>query len=252
MVSVCVDCVLQWLQEWNQVIAGLGSLVLSSLLVILYYRQQKQLSMEHRGILDVTDVDWDRNEATLKVSNYGNGVVVNLVLITLAYTKSGEHRNHSWMKPLMKRQDKQGEWANAIQSNEENAPFKGKSKVGNLTPTETPDEWFGTPFSSFIFMMKDKGVEEVKFAHVVMGTDLSGNRCLAVVNPLVRSVNPQDFQRQHSLENMPGGGFHSRDNTFERYIDPSFRRKAKRWIYHRGIQAINPVAFRLFKTGVSR
>lgn len=195
--------------------------------------------MDHRGILDVTGVEWENDEGTFYISNYGNGVVTNIELITLAYTPSGDHRKYSWMRKPMTRKDKQGELANALQPKEEDKPFEGKSQVGSPIPQKFPDRWNAIDFSLFILQMREVGVEQVKYLHVVKGSDLSGNRCLGVVYLSTRSINPQEFKQQHSLGDMPSPWRHGHDETFQRYLKRPLRDKIKRRIYHRSVQLFN-------------
>ena len=89
VVAVCSDGIFGWIRCWSEAITGLGSILVSVLLAFLYYRQQQELAANHKGILEVTSVEWDHNELTAEISNYGNGTVAGLGLWTLAYTESG-------------------------------------------------------------------------------------------------------------------------------------------------------------------
>ncbi|WP_154019141.1 hypothetical protein [Halococcus agarilyticus] len=243
VVLVCVDCITNWLQQWSQTITGFGSVLVSLLLVILYYRQQQELAANHKGLLEVTSADWNRNELTAEISNYGNGTVSSIYLQTLVYTESGEHRKYTLRNHLMKRQDKQGEWANAIQSEEEDIPFKGKSKIGTLKPGPPPEGWYGITFGLFMRQMKAQNVGSVKYVHQIKGFELSGNRCLANVSPMITEIDAQNFGPNNSIENPPSARIVSNDDTFISYTHPSRTRRFKGWIYHRGIELINWLLF---------
>ena len=190
----------EWISQWSEVVSGLGSIVLSLLLVILYKRQQEQLSANNKALLDVSSVEWDRDKATIELSNYGNGVATNLSLLTLAYVDNGGHRRYVAKSNHLKRQDKSGEWANTIRPEEEDIEFKGKSRIGKMAPDTWPNDWIPTYFSSFIREMRATGSEEVKYLHVVKGAELSNDVCLTTVAPSTRIVNPQNFEQRSSVE----------------------------------------------------
>lgn len=244
MLFICIDCIFRWLHDWSQTITGFGSILISILLAVLYYRQQKELSANHKGILEVTAAEWDRNEVTAKISNYGNGTVNALCLQTLAYTESGEHRKYSIIGTLMTREDREGGgWASAIRPDEEGIPFKATSKVGSIRPGKPPEDRYGIQFGLFMSQMAAQDVEEIKFLHVIRGYELSGNRCLATVQRMVVSVDAQNFGQQNSMSNLPNPKIYSRDDTFEDYLNPSNSRKAKDWLYSRGLQFISWLFF---------
>ena len=243
IVLVCVDCITDWLQQWSQTITGLGSVLVSLLLAILYYRQQQELAANHKGLLEVTSADWDRNELTAEISNYGNGTVSNIYLQTLVYIESGEHRRYTIRNHLMKRQDKQGEWANAIQSEEEDIPFEGKSRVGAVKPGTPPEGWYGITFGLFMRQMNAQDVSSVKYVHQIKGFELSGNTCMANVSPMVTEIDAQSFGPDNSIENPPSPRIISNDDTFTNYSHPSRTRRFKGWIYGHGIELINWLLF---------
>ena len=228
-----------WVYEWSQIVGALGSVLLSALLVVLYKRQQQQLAADHKALLEVSDVEWDRDTATLCLSNFGNGVATNLSLTTLVYTRSGEHRKYVTKSNHLKRRGKSGTWANTIQPGEDDVVFEGKSRVGEPAPQKYPNDWSSVNFSLFIKQMKVKDVTEVKYLHVVNGAELSGKRCLATVNPMTRSVNPQEFEREHSLENLPGFSEYGHDETFIAYLQPSSISKFLNIQYYRSIRIMN-------------
>lgn len=233
------------IQQWSQIIAGLGSVVLSALLVVLYKRQQEQLAAQHEAVLEVTDVEWHGDKAILWVSNYGNGVAKNLALTTLVKVDTDDHRTYTIRSNALKRIDKEGEWTNLIQPGEEDVPFYGKSKVGRLAPVSWPSNWLSLSFSAFIRKVKSNGSTEVKFCHVVQGSELSGNFCWDRVNPMNRSVNPQHFNHIHSLENLPEWTEHGLDDTFylyfRKYLMGSWRVK----FYELFIRGLNKIILRI-------
>ena len=229
----------EWVFQWSQVVSGLGSIVLTVFLVILYKRQQDQLAADHKALLEVSDVEWDRDEATLKISNFGNGVATKLSIVTLAHVESGEHRSYSSRRHHLKRQDKEGQWANTIQPGEEDVEFVGKSTIGNMTPDSSSRDWYGINFSFFINQMKRKNVEEVKFMHIVRGTELSNSPCFVAVEKGTKSINPQEFGREHSLENLPGVTVYGSDETFLPYFRRDTLSQIRPWIYHNGVRLLN-------------
>ena len=222
--------------EWSQIFAGLGTVILTVFLVILYKKQQEQLAANHEAILEVTDVSWDGDEATVRLSNFGNGVAQRIGLTTLVYADTGGHRKYTARTNMMKRKDKGGEWGNIIKAGEEEVEFTGRSKVGWYIA----DRGFsGTKFSSFIRRMKEEGATEVKYLHVLRGYDLAGNGCFDTVYWGTRAVNPQDFDRKHSLDNLPGYKVMTDDTTFAPYLYPSVTLRIRRWLYVRVIYFLN-------------
>jgi len=228
-----------WLQQWSSLVAGLGTVVLTALLVILYQRQKEQLAAQHKAVLEVTDVEWYGDRAILWVSNFGNGVAENLHLTTLVKSETGEHRTHAGRSNALKRIDKDGEWTNLIQPSEEEVPFHATAKVGQPAPINWPANWISLKFSSFVRGAKENGSTEVKYLPVVKGGELSGDVCYDTVYPMTRSVNPQDFEFEHSLGNLPGYTKHGLDETFIRYFRESISWKLAFNVYERAIHALN-------------
>jgi hypothetical protein len=199
----------------------LGTVVLTVFLVLLYKRQARQLEAQHEAVLEVTSVEWYGDKAIIWVSNFGNGVAKNLNLATLVKSDTGEHREHIVRSNSLKRIDKEGEWTNLIQPGEERVPFYGTSKVGKLAPRNWSGDWISIKFSNFIRTARDNDSTEIKYTHIVQGAELSGNSCWDRIDPMTQSVNPQDFDREHSLGNLPGKTKHGLDNTFHRYFRTS-------------------------------
>ncbi len=230
-----------WLQQWSEIIAGLGTVVLTIFLVLLYKRQARQLEAQHEAVLEVTNVEWYGDRAIIWVSNFGNGVAESLTLATLVKSDTGEHREHIVRPNALKRIDKEGEWTNLIQPGEEDVPFQGTSKVGKLSPRNWPGDWISIKFSTFIRRTRDNDSTEVKYAHVVRGAELSGNSCWDRIDPMTQSVTPQDFDREHSLGNLPGKTKHGLDNTFYRYFRTSIFWKWAVRLYVFSIRVLNKV-----------
>lgn len=235
----------EWILQWNEIISGLGTVILTIFLVILYKRQQEQMAADHKAVLEVTDFEWNEDEATVYVSNFGNGVAKNLTLTTLAYVDTGKHRRYTRMMNHMKRQDKQGEWSNIITPGEEEIPFKGKSKIGKPAPISWSRNWIGIKFSNFIRHMKKKGAGEVKYLHLVQRVELSNTRCITMLQATTRGLNPQNFDNQHSLdsrhslENLPSFIEYGHDNTFLPYFHEFTIRQIMNWTYINGIRLLN-------------
>lgn len=228
-----------WLQQWSSLVAGLGTVVLTTFLVILYKRQKEQLAAQHKAVLEVTDVEWYGDRAILWLSNFGNGVAKNLYLTILVKSDTGEHRTHAGRSNALKRIDKEGEWTNLIQPSEENVPFQAKAKVGQPAPINWPKDWTSLKFSSFVREAKENGSSEVKYLPVVKGNELSGNVCYDTVYPMTRSVNPQEFEFEHSLGDLPGQTEHGLDETFIRYFRESTSWKVAFDVYERVIRILN-------------
>ncbi|WP_152420498.1 hypothetical protein [Halococcus thailandensis] len=231
----------EWVLEWSQTIGALGSVFVSLLLAILYKRQQEQLAADNKALLEVSSVEWDRDDATLKMSNFGNGVAADLSLVTLAYVDTGEHRVYSSRRSFLKREDKEGEWANTIRPEEEDIIFHGKSKIGNMAPDGHPRRWYGINFSLFIKQIASRGATEVKFIHIIKGSELSKSPCFEVVSPWTQIINPQDFGPSNSLENLPSVSFHGSDDTFTPYFRQDTISQISPWIYHKGIRIMNTI-----------
>lgn len=228
-----------WLQQWSSLVAGLGTVVLTAFLVILYQRQKEQLAAQHKAVLEVTDVEWYGDRAILWVSNFGNGVAENLHLTTLVKSETGEHRTHAGRSNALKRIDKDGEWTNLIQPGEEEVPFHATAKVGQPAPINWPADWTSLKFSSFVKEAKENGSTEVKYLPVVKGGELSGDVCYDTVYPMTRSVNPQEFEFEHSLGNLPSYTEHGLDETFIRYFRESTSWKLAFNMYERVINVLN-------------
>jgi hypothetical protein len=247
----------QWVFQWSEIVAGLGSVVLTILLVVLYKRQQEQLAAQHEAVLEVTGVDWEGDRATVYISNFGNGVAKRLRLATLVQVDTGDHRYYTIRSNVMERMDKkesipddmQQQWGNAlfdrggrpnaIQPEEEDIPFEGKSRVGKPAPINFKGEWIGRDFSDFIRDVKKEGSTEVKYLHAVVGNQLSNRRVAEPIYMTTRSVNPQDFVRKHSLENLPGVTEHGYDHTFDHYFRSTWWSWFKDWIYFTRVRFLN-------------
>lgn len=229
----------EWVLQWNEIVTGLGTVVLTIFLVILYKRQQEQMAANHKAVLEVTDFEWDGDEATVYVSNFGNGVAKDLALATLVYVDTGEHRKYTLRLNHMKRQDKQGEWTNVITPGEEEIPLKGKSIVGKLAPISWSNNWIDTNFGDFIIDMSEKGANEVKYLHLVRGVELSNKRCIAMLQATTSGLNPQKFDHHHSLQDMPHIIRYGHDNTFLPYLHKSTTDRIMNWIYINKIQFLN-------------
>lgn len=231
----------QWLLQWSEVVAGIGTIVLTALLVLLYKKQQEQLAAQHEAVLEVISVDYDGDEVLVHLSNFGNGVARDIGLVTLVYTDSGEHRKHVLKSNQMKRQDKGGTWTNVIRPGEENIPFRGKAKVGKLAPRSWGKNWVGIPFSAFVKRLKQDDIDEVKFLLVVSANQLSGRQTHALVTDTTRSTDPTQFDHSHSLEDLPTVTQHGHDTTFERYFYNTFFEKVVGRIYYHGISTLNRI-----------
>lgn len=228
-----------WLQQWSSLAAGLGTVVLTAFLVILYQRQKEQLAAQHKAVLEVTDVEWYGDKAILWISNFGNGVAENLHLTTLVKSETGEHRIHAGRSNALKRIDKDGEWTNLIQPGEEEVPFHATAKVGQPAPINWPADWLSLKFSSFVREANENGSTEVKYLPVVKGSELSGDVCYDTVHSMTRSVNPQEFEFEHSLGNLPSYTEHGLDDTFIRYFRESTLWKLAFDVYVRVIRALD-------------
>lgn len=225
----------RWLLQWSEVIAGIGTVVLTIILVTLYKRQQEQLAANHAAILEVSEVEWSRDTGRFLISNFGNGAVRNISLSTLIEVDTGAHRKYILRRNRMKREDKSGEWSSVIQPGEEEIPFEGKSKVGKMAPIGIPKNWMSIKFSDFIREMKDKSATEVKYLHVVHGWEMSDKSHKQSVYLSSRGLNPQHFEREHSLENLPGLVEYSNKEPFIPYFYLSNIRKISNWIHIQSI-----------------
>lgn len=222
--------------EWSQIFAGVGSIVLTIFLVILYRRQKEQLAANHEAVLEVTDYEWDGDDATIYLSNYGNGVAKEIGLVTLVHVDTGHHRRYVIKSNQMKRQDKRGEWSNVIEPGEEEIEFAGKLKVGEYMSGRG---FVGISFSAFVRRMKEQDATEIKYQHAVQGVELSGNGCYDKVYWVTRAVDPQDFEIEHSLGNLPRYSERTNDTTFWSTFHPSRPRKIARYVYARIILVLN-------------
>ncbi|WP_144060767.1 hypothetical protein [Salinarchaeum sp. Harcht-Bsk1] len=231
-----------WLQQWSEVIAGIGTVVLTIFLVLLYKRQSSQLEAQHEAVLEVTDVEWYGDNAIIWLSNFGNGVVKDLRLTTLVKSDSGSHRNHALRANALKRIGKGGEWTNIIRPGEEEIPFHGTSQIGKHAHKDWPSDWLTLKFSNYARNEKGRGATELKYTHAVMGSELSGNSSWDRINPMTESINPQDFGADNSLENLPRKTSHGMDDTFLKF----FSRTSLLWdwttyIYVKSIRGLNRI-----------
>jgi hypothetical protein len=227
------------MEHWSELIAGIGSVVLTGFLVILYKRQQRQLAAQHEAILEVTDVEWYGDKGIFWISNYGNGVAKNLSLSTLVKSNAGDHRTHSVRSNALKRIGKEGEWTNLIEPGEERVPFYGTSKVGQVPPPNWHNKWASCKFSKFVQKAKENNATEVKFCHVVEGAALSGVGCWDRVDPVNQSFDPQDFDYKNSLGNLPSFRKDTSDNTFYPYFRNSITRKWIFKVYEKSVDFMN-------------
>jgi len=122
--------VYDWLLRWGTVIGGLGSVLLSIVLVILY-RQQKNLLRDqfianHRAKLEVSSAFPTENQIDINLSNVGNGVATDLEIAILGvYTTEG------------------GELRDGITSNKLDRAYRFESKSGSLEANETDVHYVG-------------------------------------------------------------------------------------------------------------
>jgi hypothetical protein len=121
-----------WLQQWSEIFAGLGTVILTVFLVLLYKRQSRQLEARHEPLLEVTDIEWYGDNAIIWISNFGNGVAKNLRLATLVKSDTGEHRSHIVRSNSLKRIDKEGDWTNLIQPAKKKCHSTGYQRLGSL------------------------------------------------------------------------------------------------------------------------
>lgn len=228
-----------WLLQWSRVVAALGTLILTIYLATLYKRQQEQLAANHEAILETTDPRWNGDTVSVSISNFGNGVAKDLRLTTLVYVDTGAHREYTLRSSFMKRQDTQGEGTHIIQPGEEDIRFEGTSKIGEPAPISAPYDWAGTSFKRFVMKMKEDGAREVKYRHIIQGSELSKKRCFDRLDRMTVSFNPQRFDHQHSLENMPSGVEYGYDDIFQ----PFFREPTIDWdwIYYNGIRLLDRI-----------
>jgi len=75
------------IQTWGEPLAGIGSLVLSGALVLLYRKQHKlqksNFEADHRAVVDIESYQSLKKDFNLYLSNVGNGVATDLELITV-------------------------------------------------------------------------------------------------------------------------------------------------------------------------
>lgn len=227
------------IHQWSQIIAGLGTVILTIFLVILYRGQRDQLAARHEAVLEVTEVEWYRDKAIIWISNFGNGVAKDLFLTTLVKSNTGDHQTYALRSQGLKRIDKQGTWTNLIQPGEEDIPFHGKSVLGSVAPQTWARGWVPISFSTFVRRAKGNGSTEVKFCHVVNGVELSGDTCWDRLEPMDQIVNPQDFNRTHSLSDLPSVTKSGASNAFYPYFRESTIRNFAVRIYARALYFIN-------------
>lgn len=230
-----------WFFEWVRILGVVVSAFLSFLLVILYKRQQEQLAAQYEAVLEVTDVEWHEDNAIIWLSNFGNGVAKNLCLTTLVKADNDDHRNYAVRHNSLKRIDVGSEWGNHIRPDEEEIPFIGKSKINKPAPYDYRGNWAPIRFSSFVRRAKDNNATEVKYCHVVEGKEVSGEKCAALLNPMVRSIDPQKFDSNNSLENLPSYTRHGQDTTFMPYFRKSWGRDFIFRVYCRSVRLLNLV-----------
>lgn len=187
--------------------------------------------------MEVTDYEWEDDQATIYLSNHGNGLAKNLGLATLVHVDTGTHRRYVIKSNALKRQDKPGTWSNVIQPGEEDIEFLGKSKIGEY---RRGHGFISISFSAFVRRMKEhENSEKIKYQHVVQGSEMSGNGTFDTFYPGTRSINPQNFCHDHSLENPSGYKMNLKDTTFIPALYPSRPRKFIRTIYIKTFGILN-------------
>ncbi|WP_436346953.1 hypothetical protein [Natronorubrum sp. FCH18a] len=155
--------IFDWLQQWSQVISGIGSLVLSLSLVYLYFRQtniqreqaeiqdeqEKWMEANHFPNLTIHDYEIE-NECGLDVvkidvENVGNGSAINLRCFSKCYVPAFEYP-FSIRRPVSTEEyakRKNGSYLKSVfESNEElwgdldkQYPFSGTVKERGLIPS---------------------------------------------------------------------------------------------------------------------
>lgn len=229
-----------WLLQWTEIITAIFAVAFSALLAILYKRQQKELAANHASILDIADVEWNQDEATIHLSNYGNGVVWNLSLVTLMHIDNGAHRNYALKGVRLENQETQGKLSTAIQDDKEAVEFKAESKVQVPSHPGAPSDWVNASFSKFIRRMKREGASEVKYQHVIRGWELSGKRVTTPLPSLTQKINVESFEHDHSLEDHHDIWYVGGD-TFRPYFPISYSDKLKDRIYTKAVRLADSV-----------
>lgn len=158
-----------WLVEWSSLITGFLIVLLTIALVVLYKQQKDLFAENHRGLIDIVNSDFNGDSVNLELSNFGNGVVTDLSLLTLLDFESEEATEFGFVGVRMERQDESA-GAYTIQGNEVGVPFQANAKIARLD-----DEWESRPFSLFLAELSRQDVSNLYCQFVVTGRDLTGD-----------------------------------------------------------------------------
>lgn len=154
LLPLVLDLIFDWLREWSQVIGALGSLLLSGLLVKLYWDQYKLSKAERSPTIESSTVDIDGDTLTLSISNYGDGLAKNMEIQThVVYTgiKNWKEALYAGKRkaeyPINRFDDGEQSGERAIMGNEREVEFRGPP------PFPTPDGEMYMDFNSGIHQL---------------------------------------------------------------------------------------------------
>lgn len=166
-----------WLVEWSSLLTGFLTLLLTVALVLLYKQQKDLFAENHRGLIDVVNSEFNGDAANLELTNFGNGVVTDLSLVTLLEFEGKEDKEFGIVGNRMERQDESA-GAYTIQANEVGIPFQANARLAYNDDGERETR----PLSYVLTELSRNDISSVYCQFVVTGRDLTGDEVREPVN----------------------------------------------------------------------
>jgi len=231
------------LASWSQIISGIGTVVLTLFLVILYRRQQRQLAAEHEAIIHVEGYEFHGDRAIVWLSNYGNGVSKNLGLTTLVKADNGEHKQYELRSDSLQRIGGSGATPGLIRPGEEKIPFYASSGVRKPSNPKMK-RWNNVSFSDFVDNAFQNGAKRVSYLHLIEGGELSGRSSRAYLYSRPRVIGGHFWDHCDSVEDV--GSWEQGDlHTFWPYLKSRTFWPYVVWIYVRLVRVADRVIPRI-------
>lgn len=155
------------------------SVLLTAILILLYKQQKDLLAVNHKGIIDVTDFEFERPKGTyrnwvVKISNHGDGVVTNLkASILVRDENSADLELQSEETSLVRIESDNSRGGRPIVR--EISEFRDA-----LKPRETTT-FAVEPPSSIFEELAESGHDRIFYCLVITGEDMAGNELIEPV-----------------------------------------------------------------------
>lgn len=159
---------------------GAVSIVLSTLLVLLYFGQytilKDQQELSDRPHLELQDYEYDAKTARVWLANHGHGVATDLSIVTEVDFEPTEKFAPSTGKARLKRsdagEDEHVQLSNSLQPLQEGVAFEVEPIMGMKFKGE--EHYYGLLAGTST--LHPSGVEKIRFKFFIEGSDLLGRK----------------------------------------------------------------------------